>query len=91
MSEAENFNFNLSIDGEESRKLKINRRTTLKNVFEVIDKKTIDNSIKEILKNKAKSYPHQALKMFILNIDRHISAENKKNIKNKVNELEFPE
>lgn len=92
MGETENFNFHLSLSGEEPRRKSFIKTTTLKNVFDAIDKKTIEEDIKECLKNKAKNYPHQALKMFILNLDRHISEENKnKNKENKINELEFPE
>jgi hypothetical protein len=94
MSETENLNFNLSLNGDSRNKSSSFRKINLKNVFEAIDKKTIDDDVKDSLKNKAKNYPHQALKLFILNLDRHIAEENKKNInknKNKINELEFPE
>lgn len=93
MGETENLNFNLSLNGDSRSKNSSLRKINLKNVFEVIDKKTIDDDTKNSLKNKAKNYPHQALKLFILNIDRHIAEENKKNRnkKNKINELEFPE
>lgn len=91
MNEAQNINFRLSTnDDQGGRRSKI-KKTTLKNIFEIIDKKTISESLKEKLKNKAKNYPHQALNMFLSNIDRFIAKENKNNFLDTKKELEFPE
>jgi 20S proteasome alpha/beta subunit len=89
MQEAENVRFNISGAGG-SRSNFV--RTTLKNVYDAIDEKVIDESARESLKKAAANYPFQALNNFILNLDKYVSKEITKNsFKNKKEELEFPE
>lgn len=91
MGETENFNISLNA-GIESRRLNPFRKITLKNVFEAIDNKIISDDLKAILKSKAESYPFQALKTFLQNLDKHVAQENKKiHHKDPQDELEFPE
>ena len=92
MQEAQNFRFNITGAGGGSRSF---MKTTLKNVYDAIDKKVFDEGVKESLKKAASNYPFQALNSFILNLDKHIAKEISKN-KNNFNkiekeELEFPE
>jgi len=89
MNEAQNLNISLSYGQNASRNSF--RKTTLKSVFEAIDKKTISDELKNKIKEKAKNYPHQALNMFLINLDKTITKENKKDMLNNKNELEFPE
>jgi hypothetical protein len=89
MNEAQNLNISLSYGQNTSRNSF--RKITLNNVFEAIDKKTISNELKNKIKEKAKNYPHQALNMFLANLDKTIAKENKKDMLNNKNELEFPE
>jgi hypothetical protein len=91
MSNAENINLSLSA-GENSRKSNF-KKINLKTVYDAIDEKVISESLRKKLKDKAKNYPHQALKIFLLSLDKHIATENRKNIdiNNDKNELEFPE
>ena len=91
-NEAENLNFHLSAGQDQPIKSGNFRKITLKNVFDAIDEKVLTESIREKLKNKARNYPHQALRIFLLSLDRHIAQESK-NIKPTVEqkELEFPE
>jgi|688.fasta_scaffold00614_84 hypothetical protein len=91
MNEAQNLNMSLSY-GQQNASRNSFRKITLKNVFEAIDKKTISDDLKNKIKEKAKNYPHQALNMFLINLDKTITKENKKDIAlNKKDELEFPE
>lgn len=88
MQEAENLRLNISGSGRSGSNLV----TTLKNVYDVIDEKVLDESVRESLKKAASTYPFQALNNFILNLNKHILKETKKNsFKNKKEELEFPE
>ena len=89
MQEAEKVSFNISGAGG-SRSNVI--RTTLKNVYDAIDEKVLDESMRVALKKTASNYPFQALNNFILNLDKYVSKEISKNsFKNKKEELEFPE
>lgn len=90
MQEAENLRFNISGGGNGGSSF---IKTTLKNVYDAIDEKVFDEDVKESLKKAASNYPFQALRSFVLNIDRHIAKEmnNKNCFKNKKEELEFPE
>lgn len=91
MTEAERFNINL-FSGSGNKKSTF-KKVTLKNIFEEIDSRTLPENVKENLKNKAKNYPYEAFKLFLLSLDRHISEEINNNIKNNssVKELEFPD
>lgn len=88
MNEAQNIKLGLS-SGESVSK-KSFKRVTLKNIFDAIDKRTIPESLKNKLKEKAKNYPHQALNMFLVSLDRFIAEDNKKYFNVNKNELEFP-
>ena len=51
-------------------------------VLKIIENKTISDSMKIILREKANNYPNQALDSFIRNIDKIIYSENKKLLNN---------
>jgi len=89
MQEAENVRFNISGAGGGPRSF---IKITLKNVYDAIDEKFIDENLKQSLKKAAANYPFQALNSFILNLDKYIAKENSKNkFKIEKEELEFPE
>ena len=89
MQEAENVRFNISGAGGGRSSF---TRITLKNVYDAIDEKVLDESMRDSLKKTASNYPFQALNNFILNLDKYVSKEISKNgFKNKKEELEFPD
>ena len=90
MQEAENVRFNISGGGGAKSS---SMRTTLKNVYDAINEKVLDENVRESLKKAASNYPFQALRSFILNLDKHIAKEmkNKNIFKIEKEELEFPE
>lgn len=80
--EAESMNFNVS-SGEEKSRNKDCRIITLKKVFDFIDKKDYDESIKKELKRIVSAYPQNAFESFGRNFSRHLATAQKSARKNR--------
>ena len=81
--EAESMNFNVSTGGEEKNRNKDCRILTLKKVFDFIDKKDYDESVKKELKRMVSGYPQNAFESFGKNFSKHLASAHKAARKNR--------
>jgi hypothetical protein len=72
MLEASNFNFGLSIIGDERSKKRFVKALTLQQVIKWIKVQNWDEYTKKQLIKRASKYPHNALEHFGNNIDRQV-------------------